>query len=168
MAARPTPTRLRKALDKQRDGDWTGGTSNPLRDQVQVTFAAFWGFFLVFFLELHMGKMGQVSADPVKVPGTPSLHTQQWQPVVPLRPPRAAGKSETIGRNAKKITVSLCYGLPDRYGSAPVGLVGPLGFISIVAFRRELPYRHRAEAQAAQRSPPQPPSQFPSTVQENL
>lgn len=65
-------TCLWKALGKQTDGSWTGMTSNRLRDQVQLTFVSF-GFF---FLGLHMGKIGQVSAHRVKVPGACCLHSQ--------------------------------------------------------------------------------------------
>lgn len=74
-------TCLWMALEKQTGGDRTRVTSNQVSDQCNSPLCLF-GFF---FLGLHMRKVEQVSAHPVKVPGTSCLHSQHYSLVLGAR-----------------------------------------------------------------------------------
>ena len=129
-------TCLWQALDKQTDGDWTGVTSNQLSDQVQIAFAAFCFFFFsgatheedgTGFSTLCQGAWATLPAQPALSPCTGSSWCH-WDLTTQLE---SQGQLDSM----PSITVSLWCGLSDHYGSATVGLLRPLFFISFVTFR---------------------------------
>lgn len=82
---------LWKALGKEAGGDWTGMTSNQLSSQLGFTFGGSCGVTQGEGRWDVCWNLSQGAWDLV-------LH---WEPVVPLRPPCTAGKSETAGSNAR-------------------------------------------------------------------